>query len=264
MRCPVRGLRKVRAVLMRDVGMLDQLRQIVRALERPAGITEDAATRPLGIAPLDATLGGGLMRGALHEIAAQSEAHLTAATGFALGLIERRRTVVSIAQDITLTESGALCGPGLDECGLAPERLITVTAARLQDVLWAAEEALRCRAAGAVIVDIRQPRIDAVALRRLSLAATASHALALILRPAPAADASPAATRWIVAAAPSAPAHGPGPPQFTATLMRNRRGPLGTWILEWSHADECLVLASTPAQPVARPVAGRTHRAARA
>ena len=40
---------------------------------------------PFGIAAIDTMLGGGLMRGALHEIAASAEAHSAAATGFALG-----------------------------------------------------------------------------------------------------------------------------------------------------------------------------------
>ncbi len=63
------------------------------------------------------------------------------------------------------------------------------------------EEALRCRAVGAVIGELRHGEIDMVALRRLSLAAAESGALALLLRAAPADEASTAATRWIVGAA---------------------------------------------------------------
>ena len=42
-----------------------------------------------------------------------------------------------------------------------------------------------------------------VAVRRLSLAAAQSGALALLLRASPPQDASTAATRWVVGAAPS-------------------------------------------------------------
>ena len=66
--------------------MIEQLRQRLRALEKPAGIGDGPGTLPFGIAAVDAALGGGLARGALHEIAAASEAHLAAATGFALAL----------------------------------------------------------------------------------------------------------------------------------------------------------------------------------
>ena len=67
--------------------MLEQLSQRLQALQKTAGIEGDHGTLPLGIAPIDAALGGGLARGALHEIAAVSEAHLAAAAGFALGLV---------------------------------------------------------------------------------------------------------------------------------------------------------------------------------
>ena len=67
--------------------MLEQLRQRLQALQKPAGIEDGPRVLPLGIAAIDAALGGGLARGALHEIAAASEAHLAAAAGFALGLV---------------------------------------------------------------------------------------------------------------------------------------------------------------------------------
>jgi len=243
--------------------MLQQLRKVVAALERPLGL-ETGVPLALGIPAIDAALGGGLARGALHEIAAASEPHVAAATGFALGLAHRNRsqnnTIVWIAGDMALVENGAPCGLGLDEFGLAPERLISVAAARPRDLLWAMEEALHCAAVGTVIGELRQEYIEPVALRRLSLAATANGALALLLRATPSAEASTAATRWIVGAASSHVNHGPGPPRIDAQLVRNRRGPLGSWILEWSDLDERFSLASTHPQPVAVPALDRPSR----
>ena len=242
--------------------MIEQLRQRLQALQNTARIENGPGgslqALPLGIAAIDAALGGGLARGALHEIAAPSEAHLTATTGFVLRLVSSCR-LLWIAEDMALIESGAPYGPGLDAFGLALERLLTVAATRPHDLLWAMEEALRCRAIGAVIGELRHGEIDMVAMRRLSLAATESGALALLLRAAPANEASTAATRWIVGAAPSAAAHGPGSPRFATRLIRNRRGPLGSWILEWSDNDESFLLA-THAQSVAAPALDRPHR----
>jgi protein ImuA len=123
------------------------------------------------------------------------------------------------------------------------------------------EEALRCRAISAVIGEMRHGTLDAVAVRRLSLTAADSGALALLLRAKPGADASTAATRWIVGAAPSSHRHSFefGAPRFTVHLTRNRRGPTGSWILEWSDTDERFVPAA-PALPVAAPALDRPHR----
>jgi protein ImuA len=284
--------------------VLDQLRQRLQALQKPAALTGMPGSLPLGIGSIDAALGGGLVRGALHEIAPPGEAHLVAATGFALAVSslgaaastgqspsphrgegestcpspvppyptslrsadlspqgrDERRSIVWIAEDMALAESGALHGPGLDAFGLAPEQLLTICAAHRRDLLWAMEEALRCRAVGAVIGELRQSEIDMVAMRRLSLAAGETGALALLLRSMPPRDASTAATRWIVGTAPSSTAaYGPGPPRFAAHLTRNRRGSPGSWILEWSDIDERFVLA-THAQPVATPAFDRPHR----
>ena len=284
--------------------MLEELRQRLRGLEKPAGLVDGPAALPLGAPAVDAVLGGGLMRGALHEIAAAGEAHLAAATGFAVGVAAlaapsprtagRGSHLLWIAEDMAALESGAPYGPGLDGFGLAPERLVTVAVAQRRDLLWAMEEALRCRAVGAVIGEMRHGALDTVAVRRLSLAAADTGALALILRAAPADDASTAATRWIVQASPSSfviPGRGQsprtrnpetnseltsgfrvrpfGPPRndeeksgarFAVELMRNRRGPRGQWILEWSDSDGHFTCAAH-AQPVAQPPVHRPHRA---
>ena len=288
--------------------MLDELRRRLQALHQETGIDGDPGSLPLGIAAVDEALAGGLARGALHEIAAASEAHLPAATGFVLGLAAlsgNGRALVWIAEDMALAESGLPYGPGLDAFNLLPEHLLTVAVSHRRDLMSAMEEALRCRAVGAVIGEVRHGALDAIAVRRLSLAATASGALALLLRAQPQTDASTAATRWIVGAAPSSsPSPGGGgspsearwggvtyaksspppgaltradlpppgggerkyarpfefgPPRFAAQLVRNRRGPAASWILEWSDTDERFILA-TPALPVAAPAFDRPRR----
>jgi protein ImuA len=270
---------------------------------------------PLGVVEIDQVLGGGFVRGALHELAAVGEAHLAAATGMALRLAgcATQQTVLWVAEDMSLIESGAPYGPGVDDLGLRPEQLLTVAGARADDVLWVMEEALHCRAVGAVIGEVRNAsrEIDLVATRRLSLAAATHGALALLLRSAPGHEASAAATRWVVGASPSPggggseprrgsgvgwpfdevgcsfdkakftptliasamrsdPGSSPGqalpppgggkgpigPPRFHLALTRNRRGPLGSWMLEWSSVDASFVLA-THSEPMARTAADR-------
>lgn len=249
-----------------DDGVLGALKRAVRAIE--ADLADQGAAIPFGIASIDGALGGGLARGAFHEIAAARETAMAAATGFAIALAARAgrpRAVLWTAEDMGLFESGAPYGPGLDDLGLAPELLVTVAAAKSRDVLWAMEEALRCRTVGAVIGEIRSSErgVDLVASRRLSLAASRRDSLALLLRTTPGAEASAASTRWIVGAAPSGPAFsGPGPPRFSVRLERNRRGPLGSWMLEWNRAEQHFDLAPADPEPVADAACHRPHRAA--
>lgn len=289
--------------------MLDELRQRLKTLQKATGLDNDPALVPFGIAEVDDVLGGGLAPGALHEIAAAGEPHLAAATGFTLGLASlpsvsfrgangvsepgmTGKHLIWIAEEMALTESGAPYGPGLDAFMLDPERLLTVTVGHRRELLWSMEEALRCRAIGAAVGEIRHGALDAVAVRRLSLAAAQSGALALLLRASPARDASTAATRWIVRTAPSndvipgrehrertrnpetnsemasgfrvrrsAPSRNDQDikTRFAAQLVRNRRGPTGSWIFEWRENDERFILATHPV-PVAAPVRDRPHQ----
>src|SRR5262245_30440228 len=267
---------------------IDRLRRQLCALEAATGLAGDCGVPlALGNPVIDGALGGGLSAGALHEIAAAREAETAAASGFALALAARRtslrgarndesaasvltpgRTVLWIAEDLSLAENGAPYGPGLDEIGIAPERLITVAGARERDVLWAMGEALRCRAVGTVIGEMRSRGIDQVATRRLALAAAAGNALGLMLRTAPDDGPSAAATRWIVGAAPfprsgdgDEERHGVGPPRLAARLVRNRRGQLGAWIVEWNSVEQRFELA-THSEPVAGSVFDRPRRTA--
>ena len=138
--------------------------------------------------------------------------------------------------------------------------------AHRRDLLWAMEEALHCRAVAAVIGEWRHGLIDMVAMRRLSLAAADSGALALLLRAAPANEASTAATRWIVGAAPSFSSPSPegevkekAPRALPRISSVTAAGPLGSWILEWSDSDGHFLLVPH-AQPVAAPALDRPHR----
>src|SRR5262249_28204914 len=150
-----------------------------------------------------------------------------------------------------------------DDLGLSPELLVRVAAAKSRDVLWAMEEALRCRAVGVVIGELRGPApLDLVAARRLSLAAGQRDVCAFLLRTVPGTDASAAATRWIVAAARSrASATGPGAALLSVHLTRNRRGPVGSWLLEWNRVERRFDLAPSVSEPVADAACDRPHRA---
>jgi protein ImuA len=222
----------------------------------------------LGHREADATLQGGLVRGALHEVFAEGGRHGTAATGFIAGLTARvtaRRPLVWVRQDFCELEAGSLSMHGLAELGLDPRCIVTVRAFDVESALRSAADALACDALGAVVLEVwgEARPLDLVASRKLTLAAQASGVTALLLRLAATPAPSSAESRWIVRAAhspPSALGSEWGAPRFDATLVRNRHGPTGRWIMEWK-CDECLFSETADPQPVAAAPAHRPHQA---
>lgn len=231
---------------------LRQLRQSVAQIDAGAhALTTLRPPLPFGIAAMDGVLGGGLAFGALHELAPVRPVDAGAACGLALALAARSRGhVLWLQGDFGRMESGALYGPGLALFGLPLDRLTILSAANGADVLWAMEEALRSRAVRLVIGELPDERAsdDGTAARRLAFTARDHGGLGLLLRPRPALAPSAAATRWQIAAAPSAPDQfgGLGRTTFDLSLTKNRRGPCGRWRIAWDHHEH----AFQPALPV--------------
>ncbi len=140
---------------------------------------------------LDRMLHGGLRRGALHEIAPGRAGDGAAASGFALALsarfaakaAESRSSIIWIVEDYARLENGAPYGPGLALHGVDPTRLVLVHTLNAKESLWAMEEALKCRAAAAVIGEIwsLEKAYGLAASRRLVLAAQKSGTPGLML-----------------------------------------------------------------------------------
>lgn len=249
--------------------MIASLRGAIGRVEGEADALERVT---LGYADADATLQGGLVRGALHEVFAESGRYVAAATGFIAGLAHRlagRRPLVWVGQDFAEIECGVLSMSGLNELGFDPRLLVTVRAADAETALRAASDALACDALGAVVLDVwGEVRVlDLVASRKLTLTARTTNVACLVLRTAAAPSASTAETRWVVRAAPSlAGTEAWGAPVFDAQLVRNRHGQTGRWIMEWKCNEglfrECFFRQPAAySQPVAAAIADRSFEA---
>jgi protein ImuA len=225
----------------------------------------DPARFALGHPALDGPLGGGLARGALHEVFAAGEADVAAATGFAAALAVRAaRTgagaVIWVRQDFLDVEAGALHGPGLAAMGLDPARVVLVRARDVAGVLKAGDEAARSPAPGLVLLEPwgEDRLIDLTASRRLALAARQSGVPVVLLRVAAEPAPGAAETRWRVAAMPSRrlEANAPGPPVFDLRLLRHRGG-VGerAWCVEWNRDEQAFVDRSGERErpPLSRP-----------
>jgi protein ImuA len=187
-------------------------------------------------------LPAGLACGALNEAVAAAPADEAAAFGFLAALTavaQRTRPgpAVLVAARRALADLGTPCGHGLARLGLDVGRLLLVEAETDRDALWAIEETLRSGARPAMVWGVLAGGIDLTAGRRLNLAAAPQRTPLVLLRPA-AVEASAAATRWRIAAAPAGRdrfgllAHF----RWHVALERCRNGRTGAWLLEWDHA----------------------------
>lgn len=224
---------------------LAQLRDRLVALE--AGSAARAGVAFLGAPELEERLpGGGLAIAGLHQIAPERlEADAPAAAGFALALAAALKK--GRKGPVFWISTGLLpYPPGLFSFGLDPADFLFVAAKGQVDLLWATEEILRSRQASVVLSE--SAALDRTAQRRLQLAAEGSATPCLLIERRASEGASPALTRWQVAAAPSGLAEAddlPGPARWRLSLTRSRGGTAPhDFLVEWDDAAGAFALAS--------------------
>ncbi|MGV8853524.1 MAG: hypothetical protein ACOH2L_02655 [Devosia sp.] len=221
---------------------LAALRDAIADIERKPALAE---ARPLLHAdaacfPLPA---GGL----LQEIFTDERRHAGAALGFALGqarslLTPARPAVIYLQLLKEAQEMGLPYGPGLRSFGFDPDALVLVRAATITELLWAAEEAIACRAVAAVVADIAGAAklLDFTASRRLGLRAASMGSSMLLLRYGTGREASAAHLRWritpVLSAARRFDALAPGAPRWQLQLEKGVLNHAQTqWLLGWTH-----------------------------
>ncbi|MCC7320956.1 MAG: hypothetical protein IT542_08270 [Rubellimicrobium sp.] len=139
----------------------------------------------------------------------------------------------------------SLIPAGLPE-GVAA-RLVMVRPGDETGILWAMEESLRARAAALVVAEPERP-LSLTAGRRLQLAAEAGGTTGLVLLREEGSNA--AETRWDCAAEPS-PLPPPGETGSTWhrwALIKNKKGTLGAWRVDWDGSSSAVDLVSAFAE----------------
>lgn len=218
----------------------------------------------LGLTSLDDRLDGGLARGVLHEICADTGRDHVAASGFALMLAQLARMgkpILWVREDKVERAYGRLYPPGLAALGVDPDSLLQIVAPDTLAALRAAADALLVQSLGAVVIEPfgAAKALDLTASRRLVLAAEKSGATAFIVRDATSGFASAAVTRWQVAAASSValPGNAPGVTRLTVALIRHRGGVIPFDMrLEWNR-DQCSFAEPALLRPVLAPAQRR-------
>ena len=230
---------------------LEALRQEIRRIEIPG--QAGAMCLSLGIPEIDEALpGGGLRAGCVHEIGGDE-----AATGFCAVLLARAGRAPGPL--MWLGRGDDLYLPGLVRYGIEPGRLLVVSGLRRQaDMLWAMEEALRCRALRGVVAEADS--LDRTTSRRLMLAAEGSGVPGLVLWPeaergrtgrmrVPMAD-----SRWRATTVP-----GDGLARWRVEVQHCRGGRPGCWTVGWDDDRWRVLPFADPA--ASADAAGRAARA---
>lgn len=248
---------------------LRRLRQDVARIEgHDTALDVGTPVLALGVAAIDRALQGGLQPASLHEIAPQAARDAGAAAGFALALAARAGRAAAetlwIHTDFAAGEAGALYGPGCELFGLSARRLLILRVRRPLDALWAMEEALKSRALGSIVTELPDdaPAAGLTATRRLAVAARGGDSFAVLLRHRASPRASAAQTRWQVAALPGRPDRfgGLGRAALALTLVKNRRGPTGRFLVAWDHHERAFSALSLGVAAAAVDRPGRAPR----
>jgi protein ImuA len=211
----------------------------------------------------------GTPRGYVHEVFADSLVNTGAAFGFALAqakgmLTDARPGLLILGLKSDTQELGLPYALGLRTFGLDSTAFVLIRTDSITELLWAMEEAIACRAVGAVVADVAYPHkaLDFTASRRLALRTAASGASVFLVRYARDREATAARYRWRVepqlSMAPPFDERAAGPPRWRLTLEKGSLGrkanPEGEkYLVDWT--ENGLVLADIGSRDNARPPA---------
>lgn len=232
--------------------VLARLAEEIRQRRTGGGVGTGAGTERCssGWPALDAALGGGFAGGAVHELVAGE----WAAAVWTVALRTAARAAGLHKWLLCLDTGGDVYPPALVRLGVPLGRLLIVRASQVGEALWAAEQALRCRAVAAVVLPLRS--VEAHASRRLQLAAETGGSLGLLLRNDERGGHTFAASRLRCEPVAGRTAGR----RLRITVLKLREGrPSAPFVVELSDAPDSVPASAVPvdrAYPARRDVAG--------
>ncbi len=172
--------------------------------------------------------------GAVHELIADSAEDTAATFGFIAAILSS--IMKNGGSSIWVNGSQSVFPPALKSFGIRPDNIIFIYLKKEKEILWAMEEALKCKGLSAVIGEVQDLSFNAS--RRLQLAIEQSKVTGFIVRRNPRSlNTSACLARWKITSLPGGlPAGMPGVgfPRWNVELLKVRNGKPGSWQIEFT------------------------------
>ena len=214
--------------------IITQLRKDILPLQRFKKNRVNTIGEPLPPAITNAFPNAEFPFGAIHEFIAAGAEDAAASSGFITGILAS--LMDSSGVTIWISSYRTPFPPALATFGLAPDKIIFIDLKKEKEILWAMEEALKCKGLAAVVGEITE--LSFTASRRLQLAVEESKVTGFIIRRNPRAiNITACIARWKITSLPSEPADnlpGVGFPRWNAELLKIRNGKPGKWEIEFA------------------------------
>jgi len=220
--------------------MLDDKQNLINKLKRDLltwqGVPQKSTDQLLiGLGPLERTFPNGVFpQGVIHEFISCNRSESAVSCGFIAGLLGKLMKNSGIC--IWISSFQTLFPASFKCFGVIPESIVFVSMKKERDVLWAMEEALKCKGITAVLAEINQ--LDFVQSRRLQLAVEKSGVTGFVLQHNPRMlQATACAARWKITSLPSQMKDdlpGVGYPCWEVELLKVKNGNPGKCKITWS------------------------------
>lgn len=175
--------------------------------------------------------------GGMHEFIADGAEGTAVTTAFISVLLQSLINKKGVC--IWIGSAGSIFPPAFKSFGVAAGQIIFIDLYKEKEILWAMEEALKCKGLSAVIAQL--PELGFTASRRLQLAVEESRVTGFIIRQHPKNIQTTAClTRWKIKSLASVPDNGmPGVgfPRWQVELLKVRHGQPGKWQIECRGAQ---------------------------
>jgi protein ImuA len=173
-------------------------------------------------------------KGAVHEFLTFKIEHVAATAGFVSGILSALMKDDGVC--LWITTKAKIFPRALKSFNVNPGNVVFVNVQNEKHVLWAAEEALKCKAVSTVIAEVSELTFNQS--RRLQLAVEQSNVTGLVFRTNERKlCTTTCVARWEVKPITSQledDLPGVGFPRWNVALLKVRNGKTGSWIVEWS------------------------------